>query len=291
MLPRLNYISEASSFLRKDRLKIPYSIYNISPHNSIRELLGQDAVIKNVLVNDIITDDECYIIDVEYVNIKFNPFEIVFVNVSDIKPIIPNSTTYAVKINGCNVKLNIPNLSEFKTKIPIQINPMINTTAEQQSSSAFTYFGKIVRKPMNSLCTPLKLPGHCVTPFKIKPVEQLYPDGYKLKNSITIDETKEAYKTEIGQFPQLKSVDNIVVAKSFSDCKFGTTGYLIEFEKIPRDHYLNGIILIQSKRIPNIVLYFPTITYTLYLEELESIAEFLKMDEANAYNFDYIMNE
>lgn len=292
MYPRIvkNYIDE-SSIVRTERLKIPYSIYSGNPHNSIKELLGQDIQIKNVKVNSIITDDECYIIDVQYVNIKFNPFEVIFIDTSEVKPLIPNSTIYAAKVNGCNVKIPISRIADYKTKIPIHINPKLsdNVSSEGQLNDIFSYYGKVIRRPMHDLCTPLKYPGHQVTPFKLPPIPKLYPEGYKLKHTLTMEETKNAYMAEVSQRSQLKSIDNFAIVKSFEDCKFGTTGYIIEFDKLPTDRYLNGIILVQAKRIPNVVLFYPTNTYMLYIEELESIRNFLEMDEINALNYDYVM--
>lgn len=279
--------------VRKERLKVLYTAYARNPHTTIRELLGQDVLIKSVHVNSLITDDECYVIDVEYVSIKFNPFEVIFVDLRDIKPTIPNSNEYAVQINGCNVTMKIPKLSDYKTKVPIHIYPKSNNNscADGQLPESFPYYGTVIKRPMHDLCTPLKWPNHQCTPFKMPPIEKLYHEGYKLKKTYTIEEMKVAYKAEANQKTQLKSLDNIAVAKSFSDCKFGTTGYLIEFEKIPTDRYLNGIILIQARRQPNIVLYYPTNAYMLYIEELESISEFIKADEINALNYDFVMNQ
>lgn len=292
MYPRIvkNYIDE-SSVVRTERLKIPYAIYSTNPHNSIRELLGQDIQIKSMNVNSIITDDECYIVDVEYVNVKFNPHEVIFVDVKDIKPMSPNSSTYATNINGCNVKITINRIADYKSKIPLHVKPKCNDNvgADGQLNEIFSYYATPVRRPMHDLCTPLKYPGHQVTPFKVPVIQKLYPDGYVLKRSYTMDETKDAYKAEASQKSQLKAVDNFVVAKSFDECKFGTTGYIIEFDKLPLDRYLNGIILVQSRRIPNVVLFYPTNAYMLYIEELESIKSFLEMDEVNALNYDYVM--
>ena len=294
MYPRLvrNQYDD-NTMVRKERLKVLYSSYARNPHSTIRELLGQDVFIKSVHINSLITDDECYVIDVEYVSIKFNPFEVIFVDLSDIKPIIPNSTTYAAQINGCNVKIPIPRLSDYKSKVPIHIKPKLsdNSCPEGQLPEAFSYYGTVVRRPMHSLWTPLEYPGHKCTPFKMPPIEKLYHEGYKLKTTYSIDEMKAAYKAEANQHNQFKSMDTIAVAKNFTDCKFGTTGYLIEFDKLPKDRYLNGIILIQSKRQPDVILYFPTNAYMLYIEELESIAEFLKADEINALNYDFVMNQ
>ena len=293
MIPKVvyNHIDETST-VRTERLKVPYTKYAYNPKSTIRELLGQDVIIRNMVVNNIITDDECYIVDVEYVNIKFNPFEIIFIDIKDLKLTIPNSTVYATKINGCNVCIKIPNIQLFKTKIPVTINSKLNNnnTADGQLADHFAYFGKIVRKPMNSLCTPLKYPNHQATPFKIAPIKKLYNDGYKLKQTYSIDQIKDAYRAELSQFQQFNAVDNIVVAKSFSECKYGTTAYLIDFKLLPADRYINGIILIQPKRNPYTILYYPTNTYTLYIEELESIASFLEMDEINALNYDCVMN-
>ncbi|EAX85300.1 hypothetical protein TVAG_047400 [Trichomonas vaginalis G3] len=121
-------------------------------------------------------------------------------------------------------------------------------------------------------------------------IKPIYPSDYKKYTLISEDETKSAYKSEIQQFPILKAVDNLVIAKSFDECKLGTTGYLIDFNKLPSGTNINGIILIQPKRIPSMVLFFPTMGFTICEEEMDSIREFIKMDEINAINFDYCAN-
>lgn len=279
-----------NGFLKIERRKIPYFLFAANPTRTIKEILGQDILIKSYTVNDIITDDECYIVDIEYYSIAFSPFQIFFINASDIKQLIPGSTVYATQINGCNIKISSPALGDYKKMVPIRINASIpnNHSIHGQLDQNFSYFGIIVRKPMNYLCTPLKYPGHKFTPFEMEEVKPIYPNDYKF-TPISESETLTAYKSEIQQFPILKAVDNIVVAKTFDECKQGTTAYVIDINKLP-DGDVNGIILIQPKRIPNMVLFYPTISCLICEEEMKSIKDFIKMDEVNAKNFDYCMN-
>lgn len=280
-----------NDFIKTERRKIPYAIFALNPTRSIKQLLGQDIVIKSYVVNDIITDDECYIVDIEYYSIKFSPIKIFYINVTDLKQLIPESGIYVTQIDGCNIRISSPLIKEYKKIIPMRINVSIpnNYSSHGQLEYQFSYFGIIVRKPMNYLCTPLKYPGHKFTPFKMDDVKPIYPSDYKF-TPISEEETKVAYKSEIQQFPILKTVDNLVITKSFEECKMGTTGYLIDINKFPSDTDINGIILIQPIRIPSIVLFFPTMGFTICSEEMNSIKEFVTMDEINAINFDYCMN-
>lgn len=278
------------SFLKTERRKIPYSMFALNPTRAIKQLLGQDVMIKSYTVNDIITDDECYIVDIEYYSIAFSPIKIFYINAADIKQLIPDSNIYVVQINGCNIKISSPVIKNYKKFIPIRINASIpnNYSPQGQLDQQFSYFGIIVRKPMNYLCTPLKYPGHRYTPFKMEDVKPIYPDDYKF-TPISEDETKDGYKSEIQQFPILKAINNIVTAKSYDECKMGTNGYIIDIDKLPKEGDINGIILIQPKRIPSMVLFFPTISFTICEEEMNSIREFVKFDEINAINYDYCM--
>lgn len=287
-----NY-ADPDSVIRRERLKIPYTVFSHNPIKTVKALLGRDAAIYKIERNGIITDDECYIVDVEYANIKFSPIEVLFIDAAEFKPVIPNGNVYAVKINGCGVQITSDRISEFKNKIPISVQPQMDHsyTKAGQLPELFSYFGTIVRRPMHGLCTPLKHPGHQFTPFRIPMIPKLYPEGYKLKKPLTMEQTKEAYQAEMSTVQQLKKVDNIVIAKGFGDCKLGTTAYVIPFGELPKDRYLNGIILIQPKRIPNVVLFYPTITFVIYPEELESIQRFLEIDEINALNYEYAMGE
>lgn len=282
---------DENTYIRTERRKIPYNVFAMNPTRAIKELLGQDVLIKSYTVNDIITDDECYVVDIEYYSIQFSPFKIFFINASDIKQLIPGSTVYMTQVNGCNIKITSPIIGDYKKIVPLKINVSLpnNYSTHGQLDQQFSYFGIIVRRPMNSLCTPLRYPGHALTPFKMETVKAIYPNDYKY-TPISEEETKNAYKSEVQQSTVLRTVDNIVFAKSFEECKMGTTAYIIDIDKIPTNTSVNGVILIQPRRIPNLVLFFPTPAFTLCEEELDSIREFIKMDEINAKNYDYCMN-
>ena len=284
---------DENTFLKTERRKIPYNLFLANPKKVIKQLLGQGVVIKSCVANDIITDDECFIVDIEYYAIAFSPFKFYFVNTSDLKQLIPGSAIYATQINGCNIKIVISSMDKYKKLVPITINVNMpnNVSSNGPLDQSFSYFGKVQKQPMNFLCTPLKYPNHQFTPFKMEPIKPIFPADYKY-TSITEEETKEAYKSEISatKFALLSSIDNIVIAKSFDECKMGTTGYVIDIKAFPKDVNVNGVILIQPKRIPTMVLFFPTSAFTICAEEMDSIREFIAMDEINAKNFDYCMN-
>lgn len=278
-------------YLQTKRIKIPYYLYNNNPEGAIKQLLGQKINIVSYRENNIMTDDESYIIDVEYYSLKFSPLRIFYINVSELKSIIPDSNEFVIQINNCNVKIASPLLSSFKKVIPIIITEMSenNYSVHGQLNQTFKYFGKIVRQPLNYLITPLKYPNHQYTPFKFEPIQPIYPSDYNPKFNITEEDTKRAYRAEMIQCPILKNVDTIQTVKSFSDCKMNTTAYLIDYKLIPDDG-TNGIILIQPKRLPNLILFYPTMSFNICAEEVESIKDFLVQDEINLKNYHYCMN-
>lgn len=284
-------MSNQDRFLQCKRMKINYNLYNNNPEQAIKQLLGQDIIIESYVKNNIITDDESYIIDVSYYSLRFSPMKIFYINKSDLKQLIPNSNLYVTSINNCNIQISSSLLSEFSKVIPMKINTMIqnNYSIQGQLDQPFTYFGTVVRRPMNYLITPLKYLNHQYSPFEYETIEKIYPENYKHNISITEEATKNEYKTELLQFPILKNVDNVIIVKKFEECVMNTNAYLIDYRLIPKTG-INGVIMIQPKRIPHLILYFPTMNFYICEEEIESIYKFLENDEINYINYDYCIN-
>lgn len=281
-----------------ERLEIPYLLYSINPSRSIKQLLGQNITIHSYTPNDLITNDENLIVDVQYSSIPLSLLKIYYVETSSLKKLMPNSEKYIVTINNCNVKISSPKLKEFPKLLPIRVKPTLsnNYSSSGQLDSQFSYYGTTVISPMNSLCTPLKYINHAFEPFHAEPVTPMYPSTFpqainekiKAKLQDLISETVNYYKQAISIFHILSSVDHVVATSSFDTCKLGTTAYVLPFDKIPSDKNINGIILIQPKRIPDYVLFFPTNNFTISVEELRSIADFIIQDTINYYNYVYV---
>lgn len=283
--------------IQRCRLEIPYFIYSQNPTQSIKQLLGQNITIISHSSSDIITDNDSMIVDVEYTSIPFSLLKIYYVNVSELKRLIPNCEKYVAVINGCNVKISSPKLKEFSKVLPIKIKPTLpnNYSSAGQLDSQFSYYGTTVNNPMNSICSPLKYINHAFEPFETEEIKPIYTPEFKneldkrLQDKQYLEETEKYYKQALNSFNILSSVDRVTSdIKNFSECKMGTTGYIIPFELIPLDKDINGVILIQSKRIPNYVLFYPTKNFLISVEELNSLKSFLQQDKENYYNFNYV---
>ena len=296
----MNDVSNTTQYpTQKCRLEIPYFMYSINPVQSIKQLLGQNVTIISQTSNDIITENDSIIVDVIYSSIPFSLLKIYYVNVSDMKRLMPNCEKYVAIINGCNVKISSPKLKEFGKVLPIKIKVTLsnNYSSSGQLDSQFSYYGTTVTTPMNSLCSPLKYINHAFEPFETEEIKPIYTDEFKsefdkkLKDNHEnlLEETTKYYKQAISTFNILSSVDHVTSdIKSFSECKMGTTGYVLSFDLIPTDKSINGIILIQPKRIPDYVLFYPTKSFTICVEELNSIKNFIRQDKENYYNFNYV---
>ena len=272
--------------IQKCRLEIPYFMYSLNPTQSIKQLLGQNVRIITHSSNDVITENDSLIVDVEYTSIPFSLLKIYYVKVSDLKRLMPNCEKYVAVINGCNVKISSPKLKEFSKVLPIKIKATLsnNYSSSGQLDSQFAYYGTTVSSPMNSLCSPLKYINHSFEPFDTEEIKPIYTPEFKsefekkVKDSHQklLDETMKYYKQALSTFNILSAVDHVTSeVKNISECKMGTTGYVIPFDLIPLDKSINGIILIQPKRIPNYVLFYPTKNFTICSEELVSIKKFI----------------
>lgn len=284
------------------RLEIPYSIFMKNPVRSIRQLLGQNITINSYETNDIITSNDSIVVDVKYTSIPFSLLRIYYIKTSEMKRLMPNSEKYVITINGCNVKILSPHIKDYPKILPVRIRASYpnNFSTTGQLEQQFSYYGTTILEPMNSLCTPLKYINHAFEPFETETIEPLYPQSFRdefIKNNLSnessnntlLQHTINAYKNTLSKFNSLSSIDNILFTSNFSDCKLGTTGYVIPFSSIPKPfRNINGIILIQPKRIPNYILFCPNQNFTICPEELESIENFLIQDEINYYNFKYV---
>ena len=294
----LNDSGSTSAPTQSVRLSVPYSMYLQNPTRALKQLLGHNITILSYEANDIITDDDHIIVDVKYTSIPFSLLKIYYVEVSSLKHLMPNSEKYVAVINGCNVKINAPKLKEFNKVLPIKVKATLsnNYSSSGQLDSQFAYYGTTVSSPMNFLCTPLKYINHAFEPFETETIKPIYTPEFKQsvdkvikeKLSALIENTVKYYKQALSTFNILSTVDHVISASTFEECKMGTTAYIIPFDIIPLNKTLNGIILIQPKRIPNYVLFFPTHNFSICEEELVSIKNFLIQDENNYYNFRYV---
>lgn len=290
--------------VNNERIQLPYSLFMLNPTRTIKQLLGQNITIISFTYSDVITNDENIIVDVKYTSIPISILKIYYIETSSLKHIMPNNEKYVATINGCNVKISLPNLDKDMKILPIRIKPTLsnNYSSSGQLNAQFAYYGipVSINNCMNYLCTPLKYINHKYEPFQSEPVKPIYNESFKAEmlKHMQLDETiKELdefsltnYKQSIRTFNVLSSVDHVLIVNSFDECKLGTTGYIIDFNKIPLDKNINGIILIQPKRNPYYVLFYPTKNFTICIDELKSIKDFLDQDIINYFNLIYLHN-
>lgn len=282
-----------SSF--KARLALPYSMYITNPAETVRQILGQHITIESMTHSDLILPDDTIVVDVIYKAINISLFQIYFVQVSNLKPIIPDSDKYIVIINDCFVKVCVPNISSYPKVVPIKILATMPSKVGSNSGleTQCAYFGTIVTQPLNTICTPIRYINHSFEPFEVPPVKPIYPSTYISSigaynpSDSELNQMCRNYKASLILHNILNSVINVTPAKSYAECKEGTTGYVLPFSEIPITQDINGIILIQSKRIPNYVMFYPTASFTICVEELESLKSFIEQETINYYNFKY----
>ena len=291
------------------RLSISSSFFNASPVRAIKQLIGPNATLISYTVSSILTSSDELIVDATYRSLPITPFSIHYIPISSIKHLIPNSEKYVATINSLTVKLNNPKLSDFHDYLPVRIKRTIINTSDAYESyystiddSTFTlnenattpiaYFATTVVNPLNSLITPIH---QFSTSFTIPTPDPLYPSSFTPpKSQYTIDDTINNYKQTISTIPMLSVISSIMHSSTFpansSLSPVPTTAYIISSSSLPSSS-IHGIILIQPKRIPDLILYYPTNTFTLSAEELASIKSFIESDIINYNNYHYLKNK
>lgn len=288
------------------RLSISASFFNASPVRAIKQLIGPNATLLSYTVSSVLTSSDEVIVDATYYSLPITPFSIYYIPISSIRHLIPNSEKYIATVNSHSVKLNNPKLSEFHDYLPVRIKrTMVNTTDIYESyysttdDSTFTlndnasvpiaYFATTVVNPLNYLITPIHPYS---TSFNILTPSPLYPSSFvPPKSQYTIDDTINNYKQTVSTIPLLSNISSIEHSTTFpvDSSPIPTTAYVVSASILPSSS-IHGVILIQPKRIPDLILYYPTNTFTLSAEELASIKTFIDADIINYNNYYYLKN-
>ena len=309
-----NINDDTTSSLSTRRLAINAAIFNSAPIRTIKQLIGPNAQLLNYKINSVVTPFDEIIIDVTYKDLPLSAFTIYYVPINEIKHLMPNSEKYIVTINSISVKLNNPKLNEFKDFLPVRVkNTIINDTdayehyystldgsnfelnTSASHSQPLAYFATTVSNPLNSLITPLSLIGANETAsfaFTINEPPTLYANDTSFKppqSTYTMDDTIQYYKQTTATIPALSLIENIVSSNTFpSTDTMTTTAYIIDASLLPTNKPLHGIILIQPKRIPTQILFYPTNAYTISPDELKSIKAFINAEVINFNNYHYL---
>lgn len=268
-------------------------------HHTIKTYLGQHVVLKSVKQQPFITNDSTVPFHVTYLAFPVDTTKTFFADKSEIKQISPNSKNAVYKLYPENAKdpilVTIYNnrIKQEGKYVPFRINPI---AASVQESNDFpvpiTYFALINYEPLHDLVLPLHRSPKQSNRFMIPVPEKLYPDSWKPPEpKWTVEQTVENYKFEVSCFRILSNVDKVVLVDSFEKTHPSSTAYVLPYKLIPTDRPLNGVLLFIMKRHPDYILYFPTVTYTLDLDTLESFKRFCEYEMIEYNNYYYMMSQ
>jgi hypothetical protein len=276
---------------KRQRLTVPYKLYNLKPVSTIKSLLGKDIKITSIKTNDIVLYDDTVIVDVEYSDIPIPGALIFYIPIKQFKPIIPDSTTYVITVNGCSVKVQLRTNIRFKEIIPLRINKVManNTVDNEQVDQQFPYFGVVVKSPLSYFCTIIKYPNTHYLLYEPISIEKIYPEGFVPSKTIDTDKIIGSYLSCIRNISSLNFITDIVAASSLEKCTEYTKGYLIDWKFLKDSELLKGIILVQPERLPYLVVFIPSQSYRIDKDELASINRFLDMEYINYMNYEYIV--
>ena len=300
------------------RLSINAAIFNSAPIRTIKQLIGPNAQLLSYKVNSIITPFDEILVDVVYKSLPLSSFAIYYIPIDSIKHLIPNSEKYIATINSISVKLNNPKLNEFSNYLPVRVkNTIINdtdayekyystiddstfelNTSSNPHSQPLAYFATTVSNPLNSLITPLSLIGaneSASFSFELSEPPKLYPDTFKQpKSPYTMEDMIRYYKQTTATIPSLSLIETITPATSFpaeNNATMSTTAYVLDIDVLPSDKPIRGIVLLQPKRIPTYLLFYPSNAYTISPDELKSIKKFVNAEVINFNNYHYLKKE
>ena len=292
-------------FVHNVRLELNYADFLSKPISTIHHLLSPNAVVLSYVTNSVVSWNDTIPVDVSYTTIPIDPVTIYYVSIDSLKKLIPDSTKYVTRVEGCYVKITNPQLNMFKEYLPIKIIPILSENEQfdnyyqlesdnenkhviTSSSPAFiNYMGKPVTNPLSNYCTALLSQLH---EFNLPKATKLYTKEPTLKYyTFTKEQTIENYKKKLSAFDILNIVDNVVYSDKFPSLNSPpTTAYVMPFSAFDIKQDINGIIMIQSDRLWNLVLYYPHSSFIITSEHLNSINNLLEYDYTNLLNINHI---
>lgn len=270
------------------RLSIPYSRFNPQPNTFIlskhiekererilKEFLGKDAIIEKYEILPLITNSSCVIVDVVYKISKFNPYEVYFIKLENVKQLI-NSTNKVVIINNSPVML-----LENKELQACRIYPITSPT------NGINYVAIKVYTPLSKYNSSNKLKEYSA--FNTIDVKPLYTKEPKI-SKLSDTEVIKSYKNTISEYFESQQVIDVKVIKSFSQItQIDVVGYIVPFsilmEQIKKDKLLTGIIILSDIRNVDEVMFIMNYSYNISIDMMNSISKLIECDKINLCNW------
>ena len=270
------------------RLSIPYFRFNPQPNTFIlskhiekererilKEFLGKDAIIEKYEILPLITNSSCVIVDVVYKISKFNPYEVYFIKLENVKQLI-NSTNKVVIINNSPVML-----LENKELQACRIYPITSPT------NGINYVAIKVYTPLSKYNSSNKLIEYSA--FNTIDVKPLYTKEPKI-SKLSDTEVIKSYKNTISEYFESQQVIDVKVIKSFSQItQIDVVGYIVPFsilmEQIKKDKLLTGIIILSDIRNVDEVMFIMNYSYNISIDMMNSISKLIECDKINLCNW------
>ena len=248
------------------RLSFVNEIFQRDPMGAIRSRLGQGTDVIDYRVQSIILPGCKIVVDVDYNKIETSTFRTLYVKSKDLRKIETQPGTiegqYMVSVNGINVNLVIED--EIRDEMPIKLY-------SHNIPGVCQYMGMVLDSPLHGYST--------LTPVSAWPIIETNEKGGK--EWFTESETVANYKLEASAFDELRSVNNVKLVKSFTECDDNrTTGYVISYTQLP-DEAINGHIIIVPRRKSDLLFYYPTASNIIYEDEMTFIKGFMRFDQTN----------
>lgn len=256
----------AEKTLAHVRLSFVNEIFQRDPIAAIRSRLGQGTDIVDYRVQSIILPGCKIIVDVDYNKIETSTLKTLYVKSKDLRRIETQPGTiegqYMVTVNGINVNMVIED--EMKEEMPIKLY-------SHNVPGICQYMGMVLDSPLHAYSTLTPISAWPIIDSNEKPGKEWFTEAETIAN----------YKMEAACFDELRSVNNVKLVKSFTECEDNrTTGYVIAYDQLP-DETINGHIIIVPRRKSNLLFYYPTTSNVIYDDEMKFIKSFMKFDQTN----------
>lgn len=306
------------------RLAIPTAEYRKDPHEAVRSLLGNDVKIIDIYVNPIVDTRGRLLVDVEYSIIDFSPFSIFYI--SSLKKLNNASDIHVADLTNAVCATNHENLPQEKVLcnlkpsevdlvakyIPIHVYASI---PQRDGDNRFSYSGFVVRNPLHAYATILSQQETSYHGFNVENVRKLYDHDdkniHESDTGININGNQIKYITIDDELKIYKKLSTFYInnyQSSLYNIKFLTDqhGDVQFVDALPKD-YLDtkimyvlhirtlrkligcyGVIVADSNRNPNHILFIPNRFMALTEKLIESVIKFVENDKINFINFHYM---
>lgn len=263
------------------RFKASSELFYNNPQGYIRSLLGPEINNMTYEVQSVILPKAEILVDVHYNKLQSPSLKTMYVKIDELKHLNSQNNSFVFERDGIPICL-MASAARFKNakSIPVIVYPFNNT------DKFYKYIARVRKEPLHAFSTIVgnKFGFNDVQP-KLEKIDDPVSSEQKNENKremYTIEETIEAYKSEIANFADFSYVSVVKPVKKWEETKNVSSdiAFVIDYRCLP-DEGFNGHVIIIEHRRSDLLFYYPHTANLIDSDQVKFIKNFMKFDQTN----------